>query len=36
MFPNATHDDQVDALSAAFGRFTLPQDENSWGYFPHA
>jgi phage terminase large subunit-like protein len=27
MFPNATHDDQVDALSGAFGRFSMEQGQ---------
>jgi predicted phage terminase large subunit-like protein len=32
MFPNAAHSDQVDALSAAFSCFILPQGEWSAGY----
>jgi predicted phage terminase large subunit-like protein len=32
MFPAAPHDDQVDALSGAFGRFVLEQGQNSWGH----
>jgi predicted phage terminase large subunit-like protein len=32
MFPNATHSDQVDALSAAFARFVMQQGEFSVGW----
>jgi predicted phage terminase large subunit-like protein len=32
LFPGAVHDDQVDALSGAFGRFTIQKGEHSWGF----
>jgi predicted phage terminase large subunit-like protein len=32
LFPAGPHDDQIDALSGAFGRFALPQGDFSTGY----